>query len=156
MAIVLEGLPIPPSINKQLMAVRGRLIKTNVARDFDRLGVEWKLRNHLKSKEAEEEAQKILGSGFDLRVDCYFVFHEDKLYWKRKGTLRKRDTNNLLKSSLDLVSRIINVDDTHFICGDAEKVLCKSSKDEQLIVRITPTKMRIVDELKKTLANLSI
>lgn len=143
-------MPMPPSINRQLASVKGRLIKTSEARNHEREISVFSLKHQSDCKKARIQIEQwIKDQG--LQVDCFFVFHEERLLTKTKKAeswLKVLDANNRLKSSLDAISRIISVDDKYFVTGICEKVSCKSLDEERVIYRISPTKLRTVDQIQ--------
>ena len=139
---------MPPSINAQLAVRGGVLRKTSAAHDFDLNFKRWKLQNRIDVDEAQIFFKRLLAANpaLFLRVDCYFVFHVERLLTKTKrakSPVKALDANNRLKSCLDKVSEIIGVDDKHFVTGVCEKVFCESKHQEQVIVKIRETELRV-------------
>ena len=121
--VQLIKIPMPPSVNKQLMVSRGRMIKTNEARKYD-LAFESYLLFRRKAIQATKELilewQK---NGFNaLRVDIEFYFTKEKLFTK-KNTVKRLDTTNRVKSVLDKISLALDLDDSLFIETFATKTL---------------------------------
>lgn len=142
---------MPPSINQQLMSVRGRMIKTRVAHQFDSEVNRFIIKNLRNAEKIRDEIRPILKEN-GLRIDCFFCFHEPRVLTKTKKAkdwVKVLDANNRLKSTLDAVSRLIGVDDKFFFTGICEKVICKSLDEEQVIIKITPTTLRTLDQIKK-------
>ncbi len=146
---IIKNFPIPPSINKQLTSVRGRLIKTSTARLFDAHVQRFKL---VQFRQLAEIAQ-CLDSKKAYRVDCYFIFHKDRLIGK-KNQIKALDVNNYLKSSLDgLVKCLEVIDDKNFIAHHVEKLSCENPKDEQVVFVISEFSLKSFDQLIEAIAS---
>lgn len=138
--------PLPPSANKQLASVRGRHIKTAVARRFDEKIM------HLKSmRQAEwttiEKSFRPFLKDHVIRVDQYFVFHKDRIFTKTKQAkdwVHQLDHLNFNKASEDGLVKCIGIDDKFFFSGHKEKVWCEDPKQEQIIFRLSLTKPRSI------------
>ena len=106
--------PMPPSVNQSLMSVRGRLIKTNVARMFDGHVQKFKLLNHHKLETLNQILKQKIEEGYVIRVDTFFVFHSTRIIGK-KYQVKTLDANNRIKAALDgLVKCLTDVDEKHF------------------------------------------
>lgn len=150
-SLTLRGLPMPPSINKQLGVRGGRLRKTGEAHTFDSEINKWIKKNKNFVAEIRSEMPLCIEARPYLSVDCIFVFHEERILTKgkqAKSPLKVLDANNRLKSALDAVAKIINVDDKHFTSGNCEKATCKTKDQEQLIVKIRWTQLRTLSEIQ--------
>jgi hypothetical protein len=75
----------------------------------------------------------------------YFVFTRDRLVSK-KDTIKKLDSSNRLKASLDGLSKILDVDDCRFITGSYHKVYCRFPQDEQVIIVVKNTALLSLEE----------
>lgn len=134
----LTNFPIPPSINKQLASVNGRLIKTSAAKYFDAKVNLYALKKFREIDLIKEN----LKSDDLLKVDCYFIFNQSRLIGK-KGQIKALDVNNYLKSALDgLVKCLEIIDDKQFVAHTVEKLTCESESDEQIIFVISKTSLR--------------
>lgn len=145
----LDDFPLPPSINEQLMSVRGRLIKTKKAREFDKQVDEYCRANRAKLNEIKETLIPAL-SLQGLKIDCFFIFHEDRLVTKTKKAkdwLKVLDANNRLKSTLDGISKALQIDDKFFIAGNCEKVSCKSLGEQRVLIRIKPQNLKSLEQV---------
>lgn len=83
-----------------------------------------------------------------LKVDCFFAFPKEKLISKTakaKSPIKTLDANNRLKSCLDSVSRIIQIDDKHFVTGVCEKVVSETDSTDVWVV-IRKTKLKTLKE----------
>jgi hypothetical protein len=144
-------MPIPPSINAQLCSSRGRLIKTNEARAFDNAIYVYSLKTRRDLLGHQEKVKKWISEGLMLRVDCYFSLLKTEVFSK-KGDPKAKDQNNFLKSSLDAVAKLIEVDDKYFFSNICEKVICKRECDRYatiIINNMVPrTKEEMLDDIK--------
>lgn len=129
---ILFKLPMPPTANKQLMPVRGRLIKTNAARVFDKQIAFYKLVNFKKIEELKGRMEALLKKGAVFRLEIYFCFPREKLFTK-KNEMKMLDVDNRLKSCTDSFVKLIGIDDKHFVQTKIEKVLCKLSDGKEYI-----------------------
>lgn len=138
----LTNFPIPPSINKQLASVNGRLIKTSAAKYFDA-----KVNLYALKKFREiEKIKELIKEGDLLKVDCLFVFHKKRLIGK-KNQIKTLDVNNYLKSALDGLVKCLEIDDKFFISHHVEKLTCEHEHDEQIIFSISKAELK---EFKKS------
>jgi len=155
--IVLKKLPIPPSQNRQLTISRGRFIKLKAARIFDDLIKLYELKNHKVISQAQNQIATWIKNGFTLEIELYFVFHQDRILTKSKkakSPFKKIDSNNRIKSSIDAVAKILDIDDMIFFKETSHKVTCSNQSDEQLIVKVTPIERLTFDEHIKHLLDM--
>jgi hypothetical protein len=136
----LTKLPIPPSQNKIYSSVRGRLIKSAIARKFDSDCEFWAYLRKRTVEAIKLNLEAIIANGGYLNVDCVFVFHKSKVLSK-KGTLKRLDPANRLKCLHDNLAKILGIDDTYFVSGSFSKVICDDIKEEQVIVTISPASL---------------
>lgn len=121
------------------MAVRGRLIKTSIAREYDRAIESWAIENRAFVERLRTEFNRLWVSGTKMfHIELYFCFEKSRLISKA-NTVKRLDCNNRIKSAIDKVSLITGIDDQYFISDYAEKII---SESDELIVRITPTTLR--------------
>lgn len=139
--IILKQIPIGPSINEIYKPIRGRFVKGESGRIYDKKIQAYKLRNFRILQQAHE-----MFKGHTLCVDKYFVFHNKRLYCK-DGSIKKIDVENFLKSSIDGLAELLGIDDKMFKSGITEAVSCEKEEQQQLIVKITLHKMRTYEEL---------
>lgn len=108
--IWLLGLPIPPSDNNLYANVPklGR-VKASGYRTYQKEVDAWAWSNMKILREARRLAslKPLLSVTLRLKMtrDCF---------WTRKGTVKRIDVANRLKASLDVLSRLIELDDSHF------------------------------------------
>jgi hypothetical protein len=126
--LLIKGFPMSLTSNHQYIVSRGRLIKSSEYRKYSIRVHNWAL----KHKGAFDKLREIL-RGKTLRVDCAFVFPREKLITK-KNTLKKLDYSNRIKSCFDELSKLIGVDDSHFISGYCCK---KISDNDEAYINIT-------------------
>jgi len=112
--IKLDNLPMPSSSNHRLIPSRGRLIKSNEARLYDREIQIWSLRNKNKLVSYKIELRELIQKGFMLKVSVILNWEKSKLLTK-KGEPKKNDLDNRLKSCLDAVSKLVEIDDKYII-----------------------------------------
>ncbi len=136
----LEKWPMPPSQNKIYSSVRGRLIKSAIARKFDSDCDFWDYARKRTVEQIKLNLAAIIANGGYFRVDCQFVFHTSKVLSK-KGTLKRLDPANRLKCLHDNLARILGIDDTFFVSGSFSKVICDDIKQEQVIITISPANL---------------
>lgn len=146
MQFIITGIPIPPSINKQLTVSRGRLIKTVHARRYDQDFAIYFLNN---SKLFETYREENKDKDLLYHVKLIFCFERSKLIGQ-KGQIKALDTNNRIKSAIDKISEALNINDKFFVSDYAEKVIATDGK-EQLIAVITPVNLRSSSEIMNTL-----
>lgn len=96
------------------MPSRGRLIKSNEARLYDREIQIWSLRNKNKLVSYKIELRELIQKGFMLKVSVILNWEKSKLLTK-KGEPKKNDLDNRLKSCLDAVSKLVEIDDKYII-----------------------------------------
>jgi Holliday junction resolvase RusA-like endonuclease len=140
--IVIGNLPIPHSVNQGLTNGRfnKRFIKTHQARFFDQQMQSWIRSQHQDLVKLLPIIQAIQ-DGYQLKVDYYFLFHVERVIWKRKKTLRPLDVDNRIKPLQDWVAKIIGIDDTHFKKGFREIISVEKKEDQCAIVVLTKTKL---------------
>ena len=128
---VLKKYPLPPSSNELYASVRGRLIKSKLAKFHDFQTQSYKIKNldlinEIKSKLSQTDL---------LEIDTYFIFHKSRVIGQ-KGQLKKIDCTNFIKQTHDSLARMIDIDDKQYITGRFFKLVCESEFDEQVIIVI--------------------
>lgn len=116
-SVKLHKWPMPMTSNHLYIVSRGRLIKSNEARKYSNSCLHWGMQN----RGTINKLREILKDK-TLRVDCCFVFPRSKLITK-KNTLKKIDYSNRLKQLHDELSKMIGVDDSHFVSGYCQKMV---------------------------------
>lgn len=135
--ITLRKLPMPPTANRQLIIAHGRLIKSNQARSFDKEISRWIVNNKNEVLSAKTFAERLIASGVYLRVDVEFFFPVNYIFSKTKrakSVVKRIDVNNRLKSILDAVSIILDIDDRFFFSHFIKK---KVSVDDTAFCNVT-------------------
>lgn len=154
MSIWLVKFPLPPSENTRLFAVRSRMVKSKVHRQYTDLCHLWAnhnqkafddIRNQLLDKMMECHQA---GRHFALRVDCYFVFEHSRIY-TQANALEKLDADNRIKAALDGLSSILGIDDRHFFASSCEKLTTHSKDLECSVLKISQMSPRTLEDLKK-------
>jgi hypothetical protein len=123
--------------------VRGRFIKTKIARLYDLETASYFHRNY----EQISKIKHIIKDNNLIQLDTYFVFHKDRLIGKN-GQIKKIDSTNRLKASHDTLMKILDLDDKQIIKGHFEKVACDDLKEEQVIFQISLTSLLNLKELE--------
>lgn len=121
---VLSGLPMPPSINAQLMPAwsQKRFVKTKVAKQFDVACEAWRLTHRVDLKYYGLIIRTLVANGNILALDLNFYFPESELFTKT-DTVKRMDLNNRMKSAIDAVSTALGVDDSVFFSHTAQKMV---------------------------------
>jgi Holliday junction resolvase RusA-like endonuclease len=124
-------LPMPPSINKTLTSVRGRLIKTSIARLFERQVRSYFVTMSAQQKRSVEIFKEELSSKRPKdRKICFevrFYFPQSDIFCLPKtkseeiGEPKRKDTSNRIKPLEDRISENIGIDDKHFFFVWASK-----------------------------------
>lgn len=142
-SVKLHKWPMPMTSNHLYIVSRGRLIKSNEARKYSNSCLQWGMQN----RGTINKLREILKDK-TLRVDCCFVFPKSKLITK-KNTLKKIDYSNRIKQVFDELSKMIGVDDSHFISGYCCKKI--SEIDESSVyITISEAKLEWAYESKQT------
>lgn len=147
---ILPAMPMPPSINQQLGVRGGVMRKTQKAHDYHNQVTRWifERQNFIINLRKTFEELITQDQSLALRVDCYFAFPKEKLLSKTnkaKSPIKTLDANNRLKACLDSVSRVIQIDDKHFVTGLCEKVI--SPDDSTFVwVVISDSKLKTLGE----------
>ena len=133
---------MPPSANRQLMwSNQRRFMKSKEARVFDNQVRLFGIVNRVRLDQFTTALHIWIEGGWLLQVDCFFIFDKQKLLTK-KGEVKQRDSNNYLKATLDGLVKCIAIDDKYFVSGFYEKLWKCSEKDDNVILKISPTMMR--------------
>lgn len=144
-------MPMPPSINQQLMPAwaQRRFIKTKEAREFDSQFEAWMWENKSELKYASASVRDLASKGNILALDLNFYFPEDQLFTK-KDTIKQLDLNNRMKSAIDAVSKAIGVDDSIFFSHLAQKMVSqdKLSHFSASIYKLSPERFLITRTIK--------
>lgn len=126
-----------PTSNTLYTPINSRLVKSNAGRMYEQKVLFWSMS---KRRLLEEIATNFKSK--PLRVDCTFVFPKSRLVTK-KDTLKKIDYSNRLKASMDMLAKIINIDDSYFVCGMAKKA-CGPDDREYINIIISVSELENV------------
>lgn len=163
----INGFPLPPSVNSSLIPVvgkvgrdknqkpiyRARMIESKEHRTFLKECKQWGFRNRnglaaiTQEIRAYKEHCEKSGVVFALKVDCYFVFHVERLITVNKKS-EQIDADNRLKACWDGVSDILGIDDKAFYAGHCEKVTTLSKELECSMIKISPMHPRTYEQIK--------
>lgn len=146
-SVWIQNLPLPPSVNEYLMPVQGRLVKTGIHIEYDKMFTMWTMRNKsyvdkLRTKVAELKQD----CNFGLQVDMYFCFHQPRIY-ALNGDVKQLDRDNRIKPATDQMHKLIGIDDRYIFSGNSEKVTTNRKEDECLIVKISTMRPRSKEEI---------
>lgn len=121
--IALFNMPLPPSINQSMAIYNGRMLSSASKRSFFKDMRIYSLKNKKSLTRAVEPLYEAMAQDktLCLRVDCYFALPHQKLF-TQKNEVKVFDANNRLKSALDGLSQILEIDDKYFASGVAEKI----------------------------------
>lgn len=166
--IWLDKFPLPPSVNEYLMPVagkwvigkrgqryqQGRWVKTDVHRKYMDDCYLYKASNQRAFENLKQHLDSMRykmakdGLSFCLKVDCYFVFHVERIFTKA-GEIKELDADNRLKPCRDALSKLLEIDDRHFFDGVCEKVTTRTKESECTIIRISPMVPRTLEEIRE-------
>lgn len=136
---------MPPTTNKQFILGRigkhRRLIKSHEARSFDGLCNFYGIVHAEKAALASINLLQCIQLGYTIEATTEFVFPFEKIFAKN-GLPKTIDANNRIKSCLDGVSKLIEIDDKYFFSGSYRKVGCKTLKDAYVNVILKPVLMK--------------
>jgi Holliday junction resolvase RusA-like endonuclease len=145
--LILKGFPIPPSINAQFIGSgRGQIIKSPAARLFDSHVQIYRIKNLRILNNIMVTAHNWVTSEGGLSIEVFYVLPKQEVYSK-KSEVKQKDQNNFLKSTLDGLAKIIEIDDKFFFNNTCEKLTCNLESDRQAIIKIKPHKPRTYDGL---------
>lgn len=165
--IWITGFPLPPSVNEYLMPVagkwvinkrgkryqQGRWVKTDIHRAFMDQCYLWRsqhITSFHKIQQAIHKAKKNtedMGQRFALKVDCYFVFHVERIYTVN-NKVERLDADNRLKPCRDALANILELDDKYFFAGSCEKVTTRSKESECSMIRMDQMIPRTMEQIK--------
>lgn len=142
---VLQRFPLPPTSNQMYASVRGRFIKSALARRYAQDCERYKLKAFKQLDVIKETFQY-----FDkIEVETIFIFHKSRVISK-KGTLNKLDASNRIKPCHDAIASVLGIDDCHFNVK-AKIAVCDDPRDEQTIVVFLPSQLLTLDQIKQQL-----
>lgn len=142
--LLIDGFPMPHSVNRNFILSHGRFIKSRDARLFDSEVRVWAEKRKSAVREMQAIAKSWVTSGHVLRVDVDFFFERKRLFSttrKAKDFVKSIDVNNRIKPLLDAVVFIIGIDDKFFFEHFVTKKVCKSHQQEHCRVAVLPIKL---------------
>lgn len=165
--IWINGFPLPHSVNDGMIPVigktaisgqgkryyKGRMVKTKIAHSFTWECLEWKRKNLAAVNALRKEifdlkkSTEAAGKVFALRVDCFFVFHVERLLTVN-NLPEGIDADNRLKPCWDAVKMILSIDDRHFFAGQCEKLTTLTKESECSIIKISQMTPRTHQEIR--------
>jgi hypothetical protein len=113
---------MPPTANRMYLPIRGRMILSNVGRQFKQ-DIEWyRVANRLQVQEISEHCVRAVQSGQLLCIDREFFFQRSTIFTK-KGEVKRHDLTNKIKALDDGLSSILQVDDRYiFKCSSTKQI----------------------------------
>ncbi len=166
--IWIQGFPLAPSVNEYLIPVpgkwaitkngrqyqKGRFVKSKVHRNFLDQCYLWRSLNLTAFNRIHtllHNAHKHAGNTFALRVDCFFVFHVERIFTVN-GKIEQLDADNRLKPTRDALATLLDLDDKFFFAGLCEKVTTPKESNQCAIIRIEQMIPRTLDQVKAQMA----
>lgn len=107
-------MPMPPTINSRLTVCNNRMIKSLDCRMFDKAVQIYILRLKSSLYEYRKKTKEWIDSGYNLEVEFDFYWPKTKLI-SQAGIPKRIDCDSRIKSSLDAVASILDIDDKYFI-----------------------------------------
>jgi len=143
--IELSGLPFPPSVNA-LYAGKTRRYKSDKAKDYDKAFDIWLFKNRGAVRSAESLVRELEhNQDIFLELTLDYVIPRKDLYTK-KGTVKRIDVTNRIKSLLDKLAEAITIDDNRFFLGRVQFLL---GPYKYVNIGINTTRIRGVNNGKK-------
>lgn len=163
--LIVLDFPMSPSVNTMLMPVMGairrnkagkiyaagRMVKSKEHIQYANLCDRWaqRYKKGLTAFKAELNTAKLKresqGLPFCLEISAYYMFHVERII-TANGKVEQKDLDNLLKSALDNLCRILGIDDKHVFRINAEK--CSTKGPESVILKISLFQLRDQDQIK--------
>lgn len=157
---ILKDLPFPISVNESLTSVRGRLIKTTVARNYLKEMHVWAMQNKRQVDLAREFVKHCFDNKIVLRVDSFLAWPKKEVLvsqenYKAFHFAQSRDATNRIKQLHDAISEILDIDDRYFFYGDCCKLISDYNKKECLVV-IKPEKVLNMSDILSYLNHIQM
>lgn len=119
MVFEIKGFPLPPSANALYANVRGiGRVKARKYRVYEAQVQSWALRNPGQL----EGLRSLDKSKYLFHVEHVFYFERSSIVSKAGNPIRN-DTSNRIKAVDDLISKLIDVDDSRFWSGSYHKLI---------------------------------
>lgn len=130
----ITGFPMPPSVNKLKSVFRGRMIKSEVYRSYERAVEIWVMQNQQMIQEARVVASQV-GPGRVLSVTVNLKFPYSSIISKERIP-KRMDSDNRIKALFDVLSQILWTDDKFFWEFYVKKSISYSSPDSSVDLTI--------------------
>lgn len=120
LSFVIDGFPLPPSVNGLYAWVQGRMVKSKEYRDYEKKVHSWLVDNQEQIKSVR---QFIKNLGLQvIHIDSVFHITKHEIICLN-GKPKRNDTANRLKALHDvLASFILGIDDSYFWSCAADKI----------------------------------
>lgn len=119
-------LPLPPSVNKRFTVKNGRIIKTQVTKDYERDAAKAiMVASSDRSIPVEERVKLHKHPEGPLHLEVHFYFPDN----------RRRDGDNHLKVVQDVISRALDFDDSKITDGTWRKRIDRSNPRCEVVLR---------------------
>lgn len=144
--IKIKNFPVPPSVNKYLMPIKGRMIKTPQHRAYEQECLMWRLKNQTLVNEAKilfkdlEFKESILV----LRVEIEIFINKSKLLTKQNRP-KKIDTDNFQKPLIDNLFKLLEIDDKYIFASTIEKIPIKDELKPVANILISHHKIKEIE-----------
>lgn len=150
-AMLLKGLPMPPSSNAlyRFARVKGmqRLVPTGELKAYKRAMRDYYLANKQLCDDIANQLKQDVNEGFVFRLNRFFFFSRDKVLTKQ-GNVKKRDTTNSIKAFDDALSEALGLDDKYFFSSVAQKIMLRDGSSHEFVnVEIASHTMPHEDEV---------
>ena len=146
-----ERFPLPPSVNEYLSPVGkgGRFVKNESYKIFEKKVYIWSLKNNALL----HDLRLLFKDHKDpLSIDIIFVFHKPRIICKNGSVkLGRNDATNFVKPFLDVLSKLLGIDDSLFNDNSIRRAYCENESDQQVLFSIKETKIYSLAELKKAI-----
>lgn len=100
----------------------------------------WAIRN----RKTIDKAKSKLENETWINVGIHLCVPHNKVFTK-KNTVKKWDSANRIKATLDAIAKIIEIDDAHFFINNTTKVVC--DEKPHTIITLEPTIIKSKQQL---------
>lgn len=142
----LVNFPLPISSNKLYSSFRGRLVKSQAGREYDTKVETFVLFNKRKVEAMRKHVYDLLDESPYLSITTIFVIHQNRVLTKQ-GKLKKIDVSNRLKQTHDCFSKVIGLDDSHFVNPIVHLATCRNEEEEQVIISLASSTLLKYEDL---------
>lgn len=154
--IIIKDFPFPPSVNTHLVPAinkvgvnnkgkfigKGHFFKSKEHKIYAKQVKEWSsfyIRHTNKLAEEIKNELEILKNRFSLEAEIILVTNKEKIL--------KFDADNRIKSVLDNLCKLLNIDDRYIFKVSAQKVISNSSK-QYAIIKLKSKNIENENEIK--------